>query len=32
MHLSIPARSLVAALLTLSFVGAASAHSLWLER
>jgi hypothetical protein len=33
MHLSIPARSLLlAALLTLSFVGAASAHSLWLER
>lgn len=32
MRLSIPARSLLAALLTLSFVGAASAHSLWLER
>ena len=32
MHLSIPARGALAALLSLSFIGAASAHSLWLER
>jgi hypothetical protein len=32
MHLLIPARGVLAALLALSFIGAASAHSLWLER
>ena len=31
MHLLIPARGVLAALLALSFIGAASAHSLWLE-
>jgi len=32
MYLLIPARGVLAALLALSFIGAASAHSLWLER
>ena len=32
MHPLIPARGVLAALLSLSFIGAASAHSLWLER